>query len=317
MSSAGCPTLDNLDDVATAFLFEVVDLGMEYAKLEDGFVPLATILGVDGQKHIWKLVGDEDGAFTQEQGVALGRERLQELDEDAHCATLVYDGYFTGDGERTEAVFVEAYQLGRPAGVLMCQRYQRRRGDVQLIGNPMLLDDEVPPLVPPDRQPVEYPHLGPEAKQFALSVLAVGLEDVEPEACILLPFAAVEAADGARDLWRLVDDEQDPTVGGGLDLGRQQLASVDPTTRCVALVWGGDIPDDEDQEGAIFVEAYELGRPAGVRLVQPYRRIDHDRVAMLGDPQAVEEAEPLVPPVEPTRSAAFARLQEIAARKRG
>ncbi|KAA5834943.1 hypothetical protein F1721_09000 [Saccharopolyspora hirsuta] len=316
MSSAGCPTLDNLDDGSTAFLFEAVDLGMEYAKFEDGFVPLATVLGPGGQKHIWKLVGDEDGSWTQEQGVALGREKLHDLDEDAHCVTLIYDGYFTGDGGRTEAVFVEAYQLGRPAGVHMCQRYERRGGDVHLIGNPMLLDDVVPPLVSPDRQPVEYPHLGPEAKEFALGAIAVGIEDVEPEACVVQPFAAVLAEDGSRDLWRLVDDELDPTVGGSLDLGRDQLASLDRSTRCAALVWGGDIPDDEDQEGAVFVEAYELGRPAGVRLVQPYRRIDHDRVALLGGPQVLEESEPLVPPVEAPRSEAFARLQEMAARKR-
>lgn len=315
----GCPTLDGHDDGSIAFLFDAVDLGMDYAKLDaDGFVPLATILGEDGSKHILKLIGDDDQPWSQEQSVALGREKLRDLDEDARCVTLIYDGYFTGDGDRTEAVFVEGYQLGREFGVLMCQRYERRGDEVALIGNPMLLDDEREPLVSADRKPVEYPNLGPEAKRFMLDTIGVGIEDVEPEAIIMVPFAAVEGLDGTRDMWRLVDDEENPTVGGGLDFGHEQLATLNPeVVRCAALVWGGDFPDDENEEGAVFIEVYELGRPAGLQLVQPYRRLDHDRVARLGDPEIMEETQPLVPPREPARSAAFARLQEIAAQKRG
>lgn len=317
MTRPGCPTLDGIDEKSTAFLFDAVDLGMEYAKFDaDGFVPLATILGEDGSQHIWKLIGDDDEPWTQEQGVALGREKLRELDEDAHCVTLVYDGYFTSDGARTEAVFVEAYELGRPAGVQMCQRYERRGDEVVLIGNPLLLDDETEPLVPADRQAVEYPHLGPETKKFALDTIGVGIEDVEPEAIIMVPFAAVRGKDGERDMWRLIDDEHNPTVGGGLDLGHEQFASLNSTVHCAALVWGGDFPNDEDQDGAVFIEVCELGRPAGLQLVQYYRRIDDDRVALLGGPQIMEETEPFVRPEEPSRSAAFTRLQEIAAQKR-
>ncbi|GAA4616873.1 hypothetical protein [Saccharopolyspora hordei] len=311
-----CPTLDNLDGSSTAFVFETVDLGVEHAELESGFVPFATLLGPDGGRQVWKLVGDEDGEWTQEQCVALGRERLRDLDEDAHCVTLVYDGWFTGDGGRTEAVFVEAYELGRPAGVHLCQRYERRDGRVDPIGDPMLVDDEVPPLVSPDRQPREYPHLGPDATAFALDAIGFGLSELEPGAAVLSPVAAVLREDGAADLWRVLDEEDERTIGEGLELGRRQLASVAPTCRCVALVWGGDRLDDEDREGAVFVEAHEPGRPASVRLVQPYQRIDHDRLALLGSAQVLEEAEPLVPPAEPARSEAFTRLRQLAEQKR-
>ncbi|GLY67554.1 hypothetical protein [Amycolatopsis taiwanensis] len=300
MSSNGCPTLDNLDDRSREWLFDAVDLGMKYTELdENGFVPLATILGEDGSKNVLKLVGDENASWSQEDAVALGREKLRELDEDAHCVTLVYDGYFTGDGGRTEAVFVEAYELGRPAGVHMCQRYERRGGGVRLIGNPMLLDDEKEPLVPPDRPAVEYPNLGPEAKSFALEAIQLGLERAEAGDFRIIPFATILGGDGSRDLWRFVDDEADPTVGGGLDLGRQRLLSVDRSSHCVSLVWGGDMePDDSRGEfsptGVVFVECYELGRPAGVVLAQAYLR-DDDFFALSGGVQVLEEAEPLVP----------------------
>jgi hypothetical protein len=304
MSSDGRPTLDNLDEQSIGFLFDAVDLGMEYAKqVGDGFTPFATILGKDGSKDIWKLVGDEAGSWSQEEAVALGREKLRELDEDAHCVTLVYDAYFTADGGRTDAVFVEAYELGRPAGVVMCQRYERRHGSVNLIGNPLLLDDEAEALVPPNRTGVEYPNIGPEAKRLALDAIKLGIERAEAGDYRIIPFATILGEDGSRDMWRFVDDEANPTVGGGLDLARQRLLSIDRTSRCVALVWGGDMSDDgtgdseEDYSptGAVFVECYELGRPAGVTLVQGYKRWDADSVALSGSPQVLEEPEPLVP----------------------
>ncbi|MCI2422538.1 hypothetical protein MOQ72_34435 [Saccharopolyspora sp. K220] len=321
MSSDGCPTLDNLDEASIGFLFDAVDLGMEYAKLEaNGFVPLATVLGEDGSKNIWKLFENNQNDWTVEGGVALGRQKLQEVDDATHCVTLIYDGYFTGDGERTEAVFVEAYELGRPAGVLMAQRYERRGGGLNLIGNPMLLEDEQEPLVPPDRPAAEFPNLGPEATKFTRDAIELGLQQVETGQSIFMPFATVLAADGSRDLWRFVDDEADPTVGGALDLAHQRLQSVDQTSRCVALVWGGDLPD-EDGEGAVFVEGYELGCPIGVVMVQPYQRLfgdddDDHRVIRMGDPFVLEEREPLVPPRPTGRAAAIARIQELADRQR-
>lgn len=48
MSSDG---IANLDPLATAFVFDAIDLGMQYAELEaNGFIPFATILGKDGSK---------------------------------------------------------------------------------------------------------------------------------------------------------------------------------------------------------------------------------------------------------------------------
>ncbi|MER5392812.1 hypothetical protein [Saccharopolyspora sp. NPDC002686] len=319
MNPADCPTLHNLDNASTAFLFETVDFGVEHVKQGEGpFIPFAATLGENGEKGIAKFIGDEDDdSWTQEDMVALGRRKLRELDDDPHCVALVHDGYFTGDGGRTEAVFVEAYELGRPAGVHLCQRYERRGGEIVLIGNPMLFDDAVEPLVPADRQRVEFPHLSSEAKRFALDVIGIGIECLEPEPAVMTPFAAVVGEDGSPEMWSLVDDEDGPTVGGGLDLGREQLAAVDRTAMFVALVWGGERLDGGEQEGAVFTEVYELGRPAGVQLVQQYRRIDHDRIALMGEPQVLDEAEPLVPPVEQPRSAAFARLQEMANQKRG
>lgn len=54
----------------------------------------------------------------------------------------------TLEGERTDAVFVEGYELGRPAGVLLAGRYERHCGGVSRVEVP-LLREEPEPLVPP------------------------------------------------------------------------------------------------------------------------------------------------------------------------
>ncbi|NIJ12142.1 hypothetical protein FHU38_002486 [Saccharomonospora amisosensis] len=293
MSSDG---IANLDPLATAFVFDAIDLGMQYAELEaNGFIPFATILGKDGSKQVWKLFDNSRDDSTVEGGVDLGRQRLREVDETVHCVTLVYDGYFTGDGGRTEAVFVEAYELGRQAGVHMCQRYERHDGGVSLIGNPLLFDDETQPLVPADRSAPELPNLGPRARQFTLDAIERGIEHVEGGAPGFTPFAAILGDDGSSDVWRFADDD-DPNfqVGDAVALGRERLLSVDRTSHCVTLVWGSAL-QDEDNAGVVFAEGYELGRPAGVLLAQQYEWLDHDRVVRIGDPVVLEEPEPLVP----------------------
>lgn len=292
MSSDG---IANLDPLATGFAFDAIDLGMQYAELEaNGFVPFATILGKDGSKQVWKLFDHDLDNSTVEGGVALGRQRLREIDESAHCVTLVYDGYFTGDGERTEAVFVEAYELGRPAGVHLCQRYERHDGGVNLIGNPLLCDDQTQPMVPPDRSVRQLPNLGAQAQQVTLDAIERGIEQVEAGEPDFAPFATILGSDGSREVWRFTDDDPDFRVGDAIALGRERLLSVDRTAHCVTLVWGGALPD-EDNAGVVFAEGYELGRPAGVLLAQQYEWLDHDRVVRIGDPLVLEEPEPLVP----------------------
>jgi hypothetical protein len=144
----GLSTFDNLGDEASEVVFEAIDLGLEYASGSDAFIPFLLVISGDGERNMWKLVDDGTGP-TVEGGVALGRHLLREIDRTTRCVALAWDGYLTYGEDRTEAVFVEGYELGRPAGVLLVQRYERRwDGSLERIGNPLLCEEPEPPVSP-------------------------------------------------------------------------------------------------------------------------------------------------------------------------
>jgi hypothetical protein len=51
---------------------------------------------------------------------------------------VAWDGYLTVEGERTDAVFVEAYEAGAESSTLLAQSYKavgRIRKKIELVGN--------------------------------------------------------------------------------------------------------------------------------------------------------------------------------------
>jgi hypothetical protein len=74
-----------------------------------------------------------------------GREQAK-----AHAATssadrvgVVYDGYLTVEGERSDAIFVEAQERGTEPSVIFAQRYRpgKRFKKFQTIGNAAYVDE--------------------------------------------------------------------------------------------------------------------------------------------------------------------------------
>jgi hypothetical protein len=119
--------------------------------VESSFIPFGLILAGDGSHEMRRF--DDDGITpTVEGGVSLGRQRLRDVNGSTRCVVLAWNGVGEFYGERTEAVFVEAYELGRPTGILLIQRYERQGGRLNPIGNPVLYDKETDPLVPPKGQ---------------------------------------------------------------------------------------------------------------------------------------------------------------------
>ncbi len=67
--------------------------------------PLVPMIGHDlrdGKQHMMRLLGD-----NLEDGVALGRQRLETNEDDAARAVLVFDAFFTDDKGETEAVMLD------------------------------------------------------------------------------------------------------------------------------------------------------------------------------------------------------------------
>jgi hypothetical protein len=145
-------TFANLGRDAGEFTLDAIDHAMQNAVTAPaGFIPFALTMAVDGSLSMMRFVDDDGTNPTVEGGVALGRQALRSVDVSTRCVALAWDGYLTYGEGRTEAVFVEGYELGRPAGVLLAQRYERRNGGLSRIGNPLLCE-EPQPLVPPGRR---------------------------------------------------------------------------------------------------------------------------------------------------------------------
>ncbi|MFE1318241.1 hypothetical protein [Kitasatospora phosalacinea] len=133
---------DGMSDAAKELLFAALDYAVENAEIsEDGFVPFAMHDGADGTRGLTRFVAE-----GQAEGVQAGREALATVPEGTRAVALAWDGYVTYEDRRTEAVFVEAQEVGAAAGVLFLQRYLRVDGKVETLGNP-LLHGETDPLV--------------------------------------------------------------------------------------------------------------------------------------------------------------------------
>ena len=116
-----------------------------YAMIQENggpLTPFVMIQRTDGEKGIHRFATEmlEDG--LDEARAYVARERTS-----IGMYAIAWDGYATVDGERTDAVLVEAGQRGEEQGVLVCQRY-RPLDDLsrpfgvfaQPIGEPVFLD---------------------------------------------------------------------------------------------------------------------------------------------------------------------------------
>ncbi|WP_431927769.1 hypothetical protein [Amycolatopsis tucumanensis] len=138
----------NLGNDATATLFDAIDFAVENAETtESGFVPFVLAVMPDGEKVATRYVDSEEN-FTVEGSVALARQDLAAADPVPRHVALAWDGFLTLDEDRTEAVFVDAYEQGRPEGVRFAQRYYRTSSGLEMIGNPLLLGHRPEPMLP-------------------------------------------------------------------------------------------------------------------------------------------------------------------------
>lgn len=113
------------------FVAELVEEALTDADGEpDGFAPFTAVLYVDGtqQRRRYEL-GDDPEATIES-----ARADLVDVGESAHCVAVVWDGYVSLASGDSEAVFVEAHELGRPRGHLFVQPYQRGRRGVSTNG---------------------------------------------------------------------------------------------------------------------------------------------------------------------------------------
>ena len=86
--------------------------------------------------------------FTGEMGEAQEHARAEVREAgNLDMAAVAWDGYITLDGQRTDAVFVEAYSAGDESSFVLAQQYQiagRLRKTVEPLGDPALVQHGQP-----------------------------------------------------------------------------------------------------------------------------------------------------------------------------
>jgi hypothetical protein len=136
---------DETADSTKELVFTALDYALENAQLSDQpFTPFSFARREDGTATLTRFAVDP-GADVPET-LEAARDYLATAEPGTTAITLAYDGYTTYEGERTEAVFVEAHQLDLDRALVLAQRYVRTDGEVEPLGNPML-QAELDPLV--------------------------------------------------------------------------------------------------------------------------------------------------------------------------
>lgn len=109
-------------------------------------VPFAIVELPDGQRQLKRFVAE-----PYEAGVARMREAIAGA-VGALRVVIAFDGYATADGERSDAVIVEAQDVRRDLAVGFALRYQPASDDAafRVIGDPMFMG-AVGPLMAPRR----------------------------------------------------------------------------------------------------------------------------------------------------------------------
>ena len=112
-------------------LFSIEDNG-------ETLIPFSLTEDAAGQRTLTRYVADRI-----ELGVEEGKKKIEAAKETVERYAFAYDGFLTIGENRWEGLFVEAGDKVAATGVLLCQRYKRKKGwfkkGIEPIGNPALV----------------------------------------------------------------------------------------------------------------------------------------------------------------------------------
>jgi hypothetical protein len=115
-------------------VFVALDHGIDSVTQGGPLIPFALTETVDG-RELTRFAPE-----TLEAGQALAREHVRGAGADR--AAIAYDGYLTVEGDRSDAIFVEAQERGHGDSVVFAQRYRPggRFKKFTTIGNAAFVD---------------------------------------------------------------------------------------------------------------------------------------------------------------------------------
>jgi hypothetical protein len=126
-------------DALRNLVFFTLDHGVDSVSDGGPLIPFMVVQRPGG-RELRRFVSE-----TLEGGQAAMREAVAELDDDATAYAMAYDGYFTHEGKKWDAVLVEAAERGASSGVVYIQRYEPKKGlfgKFKTVGNAAFLQGQ-------------------------------------------------------------------------------------------------------------------------------------------------------------------------------
>ena len=119
-------------------VFLALDHGVDSVRESGGPLIPFVVYEEDGEIKLQRFVTDR-----LEEGPEQARQAIAASPASISAYALAYDGFITVEGTKFDAILVEASERGRPAGILMAQRYSINgsSGSFETVGNPALLEE--------------------------------------------------------------------------------------------------------------------------------------------------------------------------------
>lgn len=133
------------------FLSVVLDQALDDAVHGHGLVPFGALLY--GEEPFLFQLPESDGELAWDEHLSMLRKELRSIASDPEregpdAVAVVYDTFVSVEGERSEAIGVEAYEPGARSAILLAQCYRThsegRFGGEE--GDVMVLRDDLEPL---------------------------------------------------------------------------------------------------------------------------------------------------------------------------
>jgi hypothetical protein len=102
----------------------------------EALIPFLLTQDASGQRGLKRFMAD-----TLEESVGMARSEARGLHPTVQLAVLAYDGFVTIQGQRSDAVVVQAQRRGASRSEMYAQRYGRDGSKIAAVGNAVSLGE--------------------------------------------------------------------------------------------------------------------------------------------------------------------------------
>jgi len=120
-------------------MFMALDHAIESIKDLSPLIPFVITLNTIGEKNLHRFVHE-----MMEESVAAAKEHINNSKNELNAYAIAWDGFLTVDGQKWDAVLIEAGEAKSEKGALLAQRYEKKglfKKVNKPVGNPALIEE--------------------------------------------------------------------------------------------------------------------------------------------------------------------------------